>query len=77
MRAIQFETAVNGNVILIPEQYINIVPPQVNVTIVPVGHERPKFKPKTKTKPAGIDEFPAIIDTNGWRFSREEANERG
>ena len=26
--------------------------------------------------PSSIDEFPAILNTKGWKFSREEANER-
>jgi len=43
MRAIQFETAINGNVILIPERYIKIVPAKVNVTLVPADYV--KFRP--------------------------------
>jgi len=76
MRAIQFETAVNGNVILIPEQYIKILPSKVNVTLIPVDYEKAKFKPRTKDKPLSIDEFPAILDTTGFKFNRDEANER-
>ena len=76
MRAIQFEAVVNGGVIRIPEQYVKFVPAAVNVTLVPTEQERPKFRPKTKDKPFSIDEFPAVLDTKGWKFSREEANER-
>ena len=76
MRAIQFETVVNAGIIHIPEQFMKSVPRTVNVTLVSVETERPKFKPKTKAKPSNIDEFPAVLDTKGWKFNREEANER-
>jgi len=76
MRTIQFETVVNGGVIQIPEQYMVDAPYSVNVTLVPTGQERLKFKPKTKDKPLSIDEFPAVLNTKGWKFNREEANER-
>jgi hypothetical protein len=76
MRAIQFDTVVNGGIIHIPEQYVELVPSVVNVTLVPATHERLKFRPKTKKKPFSIDDFPAVLDTKDWKFSREEANER-
>jgi len=76
MRTIQFETVVNGGVIRIPEQYMDLVPNTVNVTLVPTEQEGPKFRPKTKDKPFSIDEFPAVLDTKEWKFNREEANER-
>ncbi|MDR2713240.1 MAG: hypothetical protein LBB91_09045 [Clostridiales bacterium] len=76
MRAIQFETVVNGGIIRIPEQYMKLVPATVSVTLVPSEQKRPKFRPKTKDKPMSIEEFPAVLNTRGWKFSREEANER-
>ena len=76
MQAIQFETAVKGNVILIPEQYRNMVPSKVHVTLVPTDMGRPKIRSKTKTIPSNIDEIPALLDTKNWKFNREEANER-
>ena len=76
MRAIQFDTVVNGGVIQIPEQFRQLIPGTVNVTLVPVGQKRPKFNSKIKDKPLSIDEFPAVLDTRGWKFDREEANER-
>jgi len=76
MRTIQFETVVNGGVIRIPEQYMKLIPRAVNVTLVPAEKERPKFKAKTKSNPSDINEFPAILNTKGWKFNREEANER-
>jgi hypothetical protein len=36
----------------------------------------PSFLAKTKQKPSGIDEFPALLNTKGWKFDRDEANER-
>jgi len=77
MRTIQFETIVNGGIIQIPEQYVKLFSTAfVNVTLAPAEQKKPKFKSKTKTMPSGIDEFPPILDTKGWKFSREEANER-
>ena len=76
MRVIQFETNVNGNTILIPEQYISMVPSKVNVTIVPVDSKKTAYRSKTNGMPSSIDEFPAILDTTNCKFNREEANER-
>ena len=76
MHAIQFEAVINGGSIQIPEQYLNSVPVTVSVTLVPAGQERLKYKPKTKDKLPGIDDFPPVLDTKGWKFNREEANER-
>ena len=74
MSAIQFESAVEGNTILIPEQYLNQIPARVIVTLMDV--EKPRLKPKTRKELPSIDEFPAMLDTRGWKFNREEANER-
>ena len=76
MQAIQFETAVKGNTILIPEQYRNMVPSKVHVTLIPANLGRSKNRTKTKVIPSNIDEIPAVLDTKGWKFNREEANER-
>ena len=77
MNTIQFETVVNNGVIQIPEQYMSLVPAvPVNVTLFLTGQDKPKFKKKTNDMPPAIDEFPAILDTTGFKFNREEANER-
>jgi hypothetical protein len=55
---------------------MKIVPSAVSVTLIPTIQTNPGFKPKSKSKPVSIDEFPAILDTKGWKFNREEANER-
>ena len=76
MSVIQFESAVEGNLIRIPEQYIDKIPTRVAVTLVDV--EKPRFRPKTKMeKPSSIEEFSELkLDTSNWKFDREEANER-
>jgi hypothetical protein len=77
MRVIQFDTIVAGGAIQIPEQYLKLLPTNVNVTLVPSDKQkRAKFRQKTEDEPLNIDEFPAILDTKGFKFSREEANER-
>ena len=76
MSVIQFESVVEGDVIRIPEQYIDQIPARVAVTLVDV--EKPRFRPKTKKeKPSSIEEFSDLkLDTSNWKFNREEANER-
>ena len=74
MSVIQFESAVEGNVIRIPEQYIDQIPARVIVKLFDV--EKPRLKLKTRKELPSIDEFPAILDTRGWKFDREAANER-
>jgi hypothetical protein len=74
--AIQFETVVDGDIIRIPAQYKGQITASVCVTLMPADEFRLGFRPKTKDKPSSIDEFPALLDTRGWKFDREEANER-
>ena len=74
MSVIQFESVVEGDVIRIPEQYVGQIPAMVAVTLVDM--EKPRLKPKKQQELPGIDEFPAVLDTSGWKFDREEANER-
>jgi hypothetical protein len=72
MQSIQFDAVVNGGIIHIPKQYLSYVTAAVKVTLTPV----PQTKLKSKTRPSSIEEFPAILNTKGWKFDREEANER-
>ena len=74
MSVIQFESTVEGNLIRIPEEYIGQIPAVVAVTLGDV--EKPRLRPKTLKELPSIDEFPAVLDTSGWKFDREEANER-
>jgi hypothetical protein len=75
--AIQFETNVESGVIRIPEQYIRVVPKTVKVTLVPVDNSRIKTGTKAKSEALTLDDFSALkINTKGFKFNREEANER-
>jgi len=74
MSVIQFESVIEGDVIRIPEQYIDQIPTRVAVTLVDV--EKPQMKPKTRKELPNIEAFTPMLDTRGWKFDREEANER-
>ena len=76
MSVIQFESVVEGNIIRIPEEYINQIPDKV--TVIFADKNSPQFRPKAKKeKPASIEEFSDLkLDTSNWKFDREEANER-
>jgi hypothetical protein len=76
MSVVQFETTREGNLIRIPEQYMDKISDVLAVTLVDV--EKPRFRPKTKKeKPSSIEEFSVLkLDTTNWKFDREEANER-
>ena len=75
MPVIQFESVVEGDVIRIHEQYIGQISNRVAVTLIDV--EKPRFRPKTQKELPGIEKFSDLkLDTNNWKFDREEANER-
>jgi len=76
-QTIQFETVIERGVIKIPDQYIEKIPSAVMVTLVPLKRIRIKAGAKSKACCLSADDFTALkIDTRGWKFSREEANER-
>ena len=67
---IQFESVVEGDVIRIPKRYVKDIPRTVSVTIL---FEENKMEPKMLT----LDDFSEMkLDTRGFKFDREEANER-
>jgi len=72
MAVIQFESVVEGDIIRIPEQFIGKVSPRSRVVVTLVD----LVKPKAQKELPHINEFPAILDTRGWKFNREDANER-
>jgi hypothetical protein len=76
MSVIQFDSVVEGNIIRIPEEYMDQIPAMVTVTLTDA--EKTRFRPKTKKeKPASLEEFSDLkLDTSNWKFDREEANER-
>ena len=77
MSVIQFESAViEGNMIRIPEEYVNIIHPGTKVT-VRCNNNQESIK-KCRAEPRAIlpGDFTAFIDTRGFKFDREEANKR-
>jgi hypothetical protein len=74
MSVIQFETTVEDNMIRIPGEYIGQIPERVKVMLLDT--EKPRFRPKTIEQLPDIQEFLPFLDTKGWKFNREEANER-
>ncbi|MDR1110096.1 MAG: hypothetical protein LBP92_05225 [Deltaproteobacteria bacterium] len=76
-QAIQFEGNIENGVIRIPEQYVNALPVSVFVTLVPVSEPRIIHGPRSNPGEISPNDFSALkIDTQGWKFDREEANER-
>ena len=76
-QAIQFETIIESGVIRIPEQFIKAVSSAVIVTLAPVSDTRIKTGAKSKAGALSPGAFSAIkIDLRGWKFDRDEANER-
>ena len=73
---IQFQGHIDNGFIRVPEMYLKDMPATVVVTLSPIPKKRPAFKARTKDRPTSLDEFPALLNTDGWKFDREEANER-
>jgi hypothetical protein len=69
MQAVEFETKVENGVIHIPAQYIDTLSDNVKVIILP--EEKSSQEPRKKKKLYYIG-----IDMTGYKFDREEANER-
>jgi len=74
---VQFETKVESGVIRIPEQYIKTIPATVKVTFAHVSDNRIKTGVKSKAGALSLGDFSALeINTVGWKFDREESNEK-
>jgi hypothetical protein len=77
MTAVAFESTITDNVIEIPEEYRGRIKPRVLVTITDFDF-RPMTPhntyPRTGTGPKTLSA--PHIDTSGWKFDRDEANER-
>ena len=75
MSIIQFESTVEGNLIRIPEEYAGAFHSGTNVI---VRNNNKKRIRKCRAEPRAIlpGDFTAFIDTIGFKFDREEANER-
>ena len=77
MRTIQFETVVNGDIITIPDLYRKKIRSGAKVKVFTVGAAGNAENPKTKAGALTANDFKALrIDTRGFKFDREEANER-
>jgi hypothetical protein len=73
-KAIQFETIIESGLIRIPEQFIREISPAVKVTLTPLGNPRIKIGRKSKSSELTANDFSALkINTEGWRFHREDA----
>ena len=76
-QVIHFETTIERGMIRIPEQFIQIVPTTVRVTLTPIKEPRIEAGCRSGVGALSINDFMALsIDTRNWEFSREEANER-
>jgi hypothetical protein len=76
MTAIHFEAVVVENTIKIPDRYTNDVPAVVKVILAPVSNAKVKYSAGAKAGMLSSESFSAVkIDTRGFRFDREEANE--
>jgi hypothetical protein len=72
MGAIEFTSVIEGNIIHIPEQYKNVTGNTARVIITVSEETAPK------RKVFGSEDFTELkIRTRGWKFDRDEANERG
>lgn len=74
----EFEAAVVGGVIRVPDNLKDRLPAKVKVTVT-AESKGPIIIPAGKSGPGELtlDDFSALkIDTKGWKFDREEANER-
>jgi hypothetical protein len=73
----EFEAAVVGGLIRVPDSLKGKLPAKVKVTVTAEG-KGPILIPAGKSGPGelSLDDFTPCIDTVGWKFDREEANER-
>ena len=78
MQTIEFQSVVENDVIRIPEAYRGAFTTPIRVMICTDDQPNPKIHHRTKTKPLTPSDFSALhLDTRGWKFNREEADERG
>ena len=72
MPVIQFEATVEGYIIRIPEEYMELFPSGTKVMV----DCKPLQNCRAEAGVLLLDDFTAFIDTKGFKFDREEANER-
>ena len=77
MRTIQFESVVNDNIIAIPVRYRTKIRSGSKVNVTTTLSSGNPANTKTKAGALSVNDFTALqIDTRGFKFDREEANER-
>ena len=77
MSVVQFDSVVEGDIIRIPEKYLNTIHTGTKVTVH--SNENPNDSANCMAEAGALlpDDFTALrIDTRGFKFNREEANER-
>lgn len=72
MKAIEFVAKTKGGVIAIPKNYLKQISPECRVIIL--MEPKPKKAAQPKKKKGGLTAI--SIPTKGFKFNREEANER-
>ena len=77
MRTIQFESVVNNNIIAIPIKYRGKIRSGSKVKVSTTILSGTLANAKMKAGALSVNDFTALrIDTRGFKFDREEANER-
>jgi hypothetical protein len=77
MSIIQFEATIENNMIRIPEEYVNTVHPGSRVMVRSNENLNCHVNRRAEAGALLPDDFQAFkIDTRGFKFDREEANER-
>jgi len=78
MPVIQFETTVDveNNLIRIPEEYVDTIHPGIKATVRFSNNQKRIRKCRPEPRVILSDDFTTFIDTRGFKFDREEANER-
>jgi hypothetical protein len=77
MSVIQFDSVVEGDIIRIPEEYLNTIHSVAKVTVLSQTIREDFVSPTTKAGTLSLDDFTELkIDTRNFKFDREEANER-
>jgi len=73
LEAISFETTISSDTIKIPEEYRGVVPAHALVMVMEF-EKHGKYRPRSGSGPKKISA--PHIDTVGWKFNRDDANER-
>ena len=75
MQTYEFYAKPENGVIPIPEKYVNQITNKVMVIIMDKNSANNSIGDKNVTTKSDLL-LPPTMDTSGWKFNREEANER-